>query len=322
MAGAFGAGVLFGVGLLLTEWREALGRGARRPTGGGQPTARSPTEVPSRGWLVALRAAFADFAHDRISSAAGAVTFFALLALFPAISAFVSLYGMVADLEDARRQILGLGGLLPSGAITTLTSEFTRLSAAGHGALGFAFAASLAVSLWSANAGMKALIGALNVAYEVPETRGFVRLTLQSLAFTLGAIALAIVAIALNVLLSRWALALGGTAATTIDWLRLPLALVAVTVVFSVLFRFGPARHEANWRWVTPGGAGAALGWMAMSALFSWYVANFGHYNRTYGSLGAIVGFLTWVWLSLMVLLFGAELNNEMEKQGGRPSRP
>ena len=264
-----------------------------------------------------MRASIRDFAQDRITAAAAGVTFFVLLALFPAISAFVSLYGMLADMADAKRQLLQLEGFLPGGAITTLTAEVTRLTA-GNGVLGFAFAASLAVSLWSANAGMKALLEGLNVAYEVAETRGFIGLDLRSLAFTVGGIALAIGAVALVVAAPHLLPALQGPAGAVLTWLRWPLALVVVTVLFSVLYQFGPARPETDWRWITPGGVLAALGWMVMSGLSTWYVGNFGHYDNTYGSLGAIVGFLTWIWLSLMVVMFGAELNNEIEKQAAR----
>jgi membrane protein len=208
-----------------------------------------------------------------------------------------------------------LAGLVPGGAIAVIGDELTRLTQTSHNALGLAFAVSLAVSIWSANAGMKALIEALNVAYDAAERRGFIRLTLLSLAFTLGAIALAAAGLAFAAATPGLIDRLGLEGARFVTWARWPLILAVVIVAFSVLYRLGPCRPEAGWKWITPGGVFAGLAWMATSGLFTWYVANFGHYDKTYGSLGAIVGFLTWVWLSLMVLLLGAELNREIEKQ-------
>jgi membrane protein len=268
-----------------------------------------------RGWREILAASVREFGEDRIATAAAAVTFYALLALFPALGAFVSLYGLIADVEDAHRQIIALNGLLPGGAVQVLGEQMTRLAAADHGRLGFAFALGLLVSLWSSNAGAKALLEGLNVAYESPERRGFLRLNLVAFAFTLGALAVAIVSIGLlasaPALLER--LRLGGL--TGLAVFRWPAFFVVTSLLLSVLYRYGPSRGPVRWRWVTPGGVVAALGWMLMSALFSWYVANFGRYDVTYGSLGAIVGFLTWIWLSLMVIFFGAELNAEIERR-------
>jgi membrane protein len=206
-----------------------------------------------------------------------------------------------------------LAGLLPGGAISVIGDELTRLTSTDHGALGLAFAISVATSIWSSNAGAKALIEGLNVAYEAREKRNFFHLTLISLTFTLGAIVLGVCGVGFIVaapaVLERVGLAVPGG----VGLLRWPLFLALATVLLSIVYRFGPCRGEAPWRWITPGGIFAAVGWLAMSELFSWYVANFGHYNRTYGSLGAIVGFLTWIWISLMVVLLGAELNSEIE---------
>ncbi len=300
----FVIGVLTGVG---------LGAINRRWTGPSTAALNPPPAPAARGWRAVIVRSVADFNRDQIPTAAAAVTFYILLALFPALSAFVSLYGLVANVDDARRQIVGLHGILPGGAVTVLSDQLTRLASAGHGGLGLAFGVSLLVSIWSSNAGVKGLIQALNVAFETPERRGFIRLNLLSLGFTAGAIVLSVVAIAVvaaapNVLAT---VGLSGFAGAAL--LRWPLFLVVTSGVFSLLYRYGPSRTHARWRWVTPGGCVAAVGWMVMSALFSAFVANFGHYDKTYGSLGAIVGFLTWIWLSLMVVLFGAELNAQIE---------
>ncbi len=159
------------------------------------------------------------------------------------------------------------------------------------------------------------MIAGLNTAYEVKERRKFIPLNLLSLSFTIAAVVLAILGMA----------AIAAAPATLamahlehlrgLSLLRWPALLTIIVFNLAVLYRYGPCREHARWRWVTPGGIVAALGWLAMSLVFSLYVANFGHYDRTYGSLGAVVGFMTWIWLSLVVVLFGAELNAELERQ-------
>ncbi len=302
----FCAGLLVGVGLFLGE------TASRKPSAG---------EAQPRGWLGIARYSVRSFMDDRIQSVAAAVTFYFLLAIFPALSAFASLYGLVADVQDAERQMTALAGALPGGALSVIGDELSRLASTDQGALGFAFAASLLVSIWSANAGVKALIDGLNIAYEARERRNFIHLTLVSLGFTVGII---VAAIAGGVVLAAAPGVLGELGLhrfSGFSLLRWPGLFVAAAVFFSVLYRFGPCRPRARWRWITPGGLIAAAGWVTVSALFSWYVSNFGHYDRTYGSLGAIVGFLTWVWLSTMVLLFGAEINSAGEATGQPPEK-
>ncbi len=316
---AFSAGVLVGLLVALAEGLRAPQRTADTTAAPRAPGASSPTQIPARGWRSAFTASVREFGQDRIPAAAAAVTFYFLLALFPALSAFVSLYGLVANIEDARRLVLGLHGFVPGGAVSVLQAELARLAAADHGALGLAFVVSLLFSIWSANAGLKALIAGLNVAYETREKRGLIGLNLIALAFTAGVILTAIAGVAVIVAAPHLLASFGLRRLTGLALLRWPIALGAVGVMFSVLYRFGPSRPQAKWRWITPGSLLAAMGWMIMSALFSWYVANFGRFDKTYGSLGAIVGFLTWVWLSLMVLLLGGELNSELEKQVSQP---
>ena len=286
------------------------------------PAAAPSVRTGPTNWREILVGSVKAFNDDHISAAAAGVTFFGLLALFPALSAFVSLYGLFADVEDARRLVVATGGLLPGGAISVLSDQLTRLAKADHGGLGLAFAVSLVVSTWSANAGIKALIEALNVAYEARERRSFLRLNLITLGFTAGAILFSVLAIAFVVSAPEVFSELGMPQLEALGFLRWPVFLVLMTVLFALLYRYGPCRPRTRWRWVTPGGAVAAMAWLSMSGLFSWYVANFGHYDKTYGSLGAIMGFLTWIWLSLMTVLFGAELNSELEKHGALAGRP
>jgi membrane protein len=301
-----------------------LGESVARPgsaTAVGPPAriSRKPRDFSLRDWRQVALGSLREFGEDQIPAVAAGVAFFFLLAIFPGISAFVSLYGLVANVSDVQSEIGSLAGVLPGGAVSVVRAELVRLTQTDHGALRMAFVASLGVSIWSANAGVKALIEGLNAAFEARERRNFFKLTGLSLSLTLGAIAVGVAGFYVAASAPRVA---PPALAEIEPWLQWPMLLIVTTAALSILYRFGPCRPEADWRWVTPGTLVATVAWLAMSELFSWYVANFGHYDRTYGSLGAVVGFLTWVWLSLMVLLLGAELNREIEKQAcGAPDQ-
>ncbi|HEY3951041.1 YihY/virulence factor BrkB family protein [Phenylobacterium sp.] len=282
--------------------------------------ARAPVAAPDRSPLAIARRALGEFNEDRIPAVAAGAAFYALLALFPALGVFVSLYGLVADVAGAQRQVAALSGVLPAGGVSVLGDQMTRLAAAPPASLGLTFAVSLALSLLSSNAGMKAVIGGLNVAFEVRESRGFLMVNLVSLGFTLGAILLVIAAM-LIISAAPQVLAdvgLGGWVAAS--WLRWPAMIVTSAIAISLLYRLAPALRGPRFRWITPGGVFAALAWAAMSFVFSLYVGRFGTYDRTYGSLGALAGFMTWIWLSLTVILLGAELNCELDR--AVPKRP
>ncbi|MBV8684335.1 MAG: YihY/virulence factor BrkB family protein [Caulobacteraceae bacterium] len=286
------------------------------PGAGRDDSVTSPLRISRRGWIDVIGHTVREFGEDRILAVAAGAAFYALLALFPALAAFVSLYGLVANIDEARGQLMSLSHVLPGGAISVLDQQLARLGASGHGSLGLAFAGSLLFSIVSANAGMKALIGGLNVAYDENEKRNFLALNVISLAFTVGSIVFAVIAISAVVAAPELLRRIGlGPIAGAVTFFKWPMLLVVVICGFSVIYRYGPSREHARWRWITPGGIVAAVGWLAMSLLFSWYVANFGNYDRTYGSLGAVIGFMTWIWLSLIVVLFGAELNSELELQ-------
>lgn len=309
----FLCGSILGFIVLLAKDRVAR-RGSRKV----RDAVHNPIEMGATGWRAVLTRTISEFNRDQIPAAAAGATFFVLLSIFPALGAFAALYGLFADVGEARRQVDALGGVLPGGAVSVIEDQITRLASQDHGRLGAAFLISLAVSLWAANAGIKALIAGLNLAYEQRERRGFIALNLLSLSFTIGAIAFTVAGAAAIAAVPDTLTALRAGALVGISFLRWPALLVVVMGFLSLLYRYGPCRARARWRWVTPGSGVAAVGWMAMSLLFSWYVANFGHYNRTYGSLGAVIGFMTWIWLSLIVVLFGAELNAEVEAQAVR----
>ncbi len=279
--------------------------------------AHTPIQIPGLGWKDILWRTYEEFSQDRILSEAAGVTYYALLAIFPAIAALVSIYGLFADPATIQDHLNALSGMLPGGAMEIVSEQVKRIASAGGGTLGVSFIIGLAISLWSANAGMKAIFDALNIVYDEEEKRSFLWLNAQSLTFTLAAIAFVLLALAGIVVLPVVLDFVG--LRTTVEWLlslaRWPILLAVVVAGLAVLYRYGPSRDKAEWKWVTPGGIVAAVLWLAGSMLFSWYVSNFGSYNETYGSLGAVIGFMTWIWLSSIIVLLGAEINAEMEHQ-------
>ncbi len=265
-----------------------------------------------------MKRAAAGFMQDRVMAEAAGVTFYAMLALFPAIASMISIYGLVADPSRLVSQVQSLAGVLPQGGIDLITGEIKSIASAGSKALGLGLVTGLAISLWSANAGVKALFDALNVVYHEREKRGYFRLTAISFCFTFGILAFLIaatVAVVVVPLVLNF-VGFGNVTALLVAALRWPVMVVVVALALEVMYRFGPSRPHARWRWMSWGSALAALLWLLTSLGFSYYVANFGSYNKTYGSLGAAVGFMTWMWLSAMVVLMGAELNAELERSG------
>ncbi|MBV9970437.1 MAG: YihY/virulence factor BrkB family protein [Xanthobacteraceae bacterium] len=291
--------------------------------------AATPFEIPAKGWKDILWRIYENLSEHRIVSIAAGVTFFVLLAIFPGIGALVAIYGLVADPSAIGQHLNDFSSVLPGGATEIIGDQLTRLTAQPPSRLGFALIFGVAVSLWSANAGMKALFDALNVVYDEKERRGFIRLNAVSLLFTIGAIVLLVVALGAVAVLPAILGYLGLSQLT--EWLveigKWPVLLAAVAVAISLVYRHGPSREKPQWRWVSWGSAFAALAWLVVSLLFSWYASHFGSYDKTYGSLGAAIGLMTWMWLSFVVILLGAELDAEMEHQTARdtttgPSKP
>jgi len=215
-----------------------------------------------------------------------------------------------------------LAGVLPEGGLQIIREQIERLAAQPAQRLGIATIMGLGVSLWSANGGMKAMFDALNVVYHEKEKRSFIRLNSISLAFTLGSMAFILIALAamtmMPVVLSY--LGLSRLTELLIRVGRWPVLLLVVSFAIALIYRYGPSRDQPKWRWITPGSVFAALAWLCLSLLFSWYTENFGSYNKTYGSLGAVIGFMTWLWLSNIVNLVGAKLNAETEHQTDGPN--
>ncbi|XYD11857.1 YihY/virulence factor BrkB family protein (plasmid) [Methylobacterium sp. NMS12] len=278
--------------------------------------ASKPTEIPAKGWKdIALRT-YRDVGENRIMLVSAGVTFFALLAIFPAVAALVSVYGLVADASTINDQFASLQGILPQGALEIVGEQVKSLNEKGNATLGFSLFLGIALSVWSANGGMKHIFDALNLVYNEREKRNFLVLNLVSLAFTAGALLFLILALVAVVVLPVVFEFIGvGKDAWWLALLRWPVLLLAVLGGLAVLYRYGPSRDAPRWRWVTGGSAVAAVLWLGGSLLFSWYVANFGSYNKTYGSLGAAIGFMTWIWISTTIVLLGAQVNAEVEHQ-------
>ena len=291
---------------------------AREPGRGREAT--TPEQIPPLGWRDILWRVVLSVSADRIMSTSGGVAFFSLLAVFPGIAAIVSLYGLFADASTIGNHLSLLSGILPAGVLALFADQITLITHKGNSTLGMTFLVGVVVALVSANSGMAALFDALNVVYDEKERRSLVRFYATTFLFTLGGIVFVILAIAGVVVLPLVLKVVG--LPTTTEWLlavlRWPVLLLTIVASLAVIYRYGPSRRDARWRWVTWGSVVAALLWVAASMLFSYYVATFDSYNRTYGSLGAGVGFMVWLWISTVVVLLGGELNAEMEHQTAR----
>jgi len=291
-------------------------KGASTPeTAGHGPS--SAWHLSKASWMAIAKRLTGEIAKDRVMSVAAGVTFFGLLALFPAITAFVSLYGLFFDTRTILDHMASLQGVLPEGAIGIVRDQITALIQADEGALGIAAIAGLLVALYSANGGIKALIESLNVAWFETEKRGFIRLNLVSLAMTLGAILFLLVMLGLTavvpVVLQH--LPFGHSMERLVSLARWPVMALALTLALAVLYRWGPSKEDSQWHWITPGAIFATFGLILASVLFSWYAANFANYNETYGALGAAIGLMMWLWIAAMVVMMGAEINAEVERQ-------
>ncbi len=306
----------------VAAWRQRIdeAQATERQDGGSGARGRdaeTPAQIPWPGWKEILLRTYRQFNEDRLLAVAAGVVFYGLLALFPALTAFISIFGLVADPQEVTQQINALQGFVPEDVLGIFGDQVQRIVGAQTGGLSFAFVTGLLVALWSANAGTKAVFDALNVIYDEQEKRGFIRLNLVSLAFTLGSLVFITVAI-VTIGVVPWLvefLSLGEAAQTLISILRWPALILVLILWLGVLYRFGPSRDGARWQWLSVGSMLAAVLWILASGLFSWYLRSFADYNAVYGSLGAVIGMMIWLWLTAIVVLLGAELNAEMEHQ-------
>jgi membrane protein len=276
-----------------------------------------------------LRRTWARIGEENLSIIAAGVAFYGMFAIFPGVAALIAVYGLVADPEDIRASLNAVAPLLPADVSGLLTSQVEEIIGAGTGALGIATLVSLALALWTARAGVMALIQGLNNDYGETDRRNFLVRYLWALVLTVALIAFAVVVllavVAVPVVLGFVDLGRVGALLAQVG----PLAAIgaAMILVLGGLYRYGPNREPARKRWLTVGAVVATLGWVVVSLGLSIYFSNFANFNRVYGSLGAIIGLMFWMWASAFVVLLGATLNAAMELQTARdtttgPERP
>lgn len=291
-------------------------QGGRADDGRGRDV-NHPINFPRRGWWDILNRVWYDLSTNNMSIVAAGVAFYALFSIFPGLALLVSLYGLFADRKNVSDLLDMAAGVLPDEAQKLLSDQLQALLSAPPAGLGLAALIGLVLALWSARSSAGALISALNITYDEQEKRSFVRVNLVAIAFTLGAVSFAVIALTsvaiLPVIIEF--LPIGEKARTILSLVRWPLLAALVVVALTLLYRYGPCRHKARWRWTSPGAVVATLLWIAASALFSYYAGSFASYDKTYGSIGAVVVLLTWFYLTSYIVLLGAELNAEMEHQ-------
>lgn len=301
-----------------SELAEGRGRNARRPAG-----------IPRRGLFDVVWRVYRRIMEDQLGLIAAGVTFYAILGLFPAIVAMVSIYGLVTDASTLQEQLKWLSGYLPQEALSLISSELERITTVRGGSLGFAALISVGLALWSVNTAVLAVFKALNVAYGESEGRSLIRLYATGFAVTIGIILVSILVVNGIVVMPVVLLALGlGQGIELIMRLAMaPIFFVLMAAAASVLYRVGPSRRDARWRWISVGSILFALVWIAVALGLSYYLSRFADYTATYGSLGAAIGLMLWIYAAVYIFLAGAELNSELEHQTARdttvgPDRP
>lgn len=282
-------------------------------------SATTPWQLSRLGWRDIGWRVWDQFSKNNVSIVSAGVAFYGLLAIFPILAALVSIYGLLLNPADVESQLTFLEDMLPVGAWTILKNQLHFLASQSGATLSISAAIGFLLALWSARMGTGALMTALNIVYKEEEKRSLIRTYITALLLTLGGILFSVAALSLLVvlpaLLSYIDAGLGAATQDFLIVLRWPLLAVGTMFVLTILYRFGPSRRAARWEWLSIGAVVATLLWMLVSWGFSFYVAHFGSYNETYGSLGAVVILMLWFWLTAMTVLIGAELNAEMEHQ-------
>jgi membrane protein len=290
---------------------------ALEPVSTSRAAPANPTTPP--GWVHVGWRVFASIFEHRLLTTSGGVAFFALLAIFPALATIVSLYSLFADPHAIPERVALLAGVVPTSIIDLIKGEIQSLAEKNSNTLSTAFLIGLVVSMWSANSGVSALFDALNIVHGETEERSLLQFYATTFAITLGAVVYGLIAISGVLPMAFRFLKLGEQVQNFEAIFRWPATLLLVMIWLSVIYRVGPSRSDAKCRWVTWGSGLAAILLVVASMVFTWYLAEFNSYNRLYGSLGAVVGFMTWLWISIVVMLLGAEVDAAIEsKSAGR----
>jgi membrane protein len=255
---------------------------------------------------------------DNVGLLAAGVAFYAFLAFVPLLAATVLVYGLAAEPETVAEHIRKLFGVLPEDAAALIGDQLKSMTESPDAAKGWSLVVAVALAIYGASKGSGAIVTALNIAYEVKESRGFIKATLLSLGMTVGALVVLVIAAA-GISLMGWVETFfPGFPAWAHNLLQIlfwAVAVVAVGFGLAAVYRYAPNRPDAPWVWISPGSAAATLLWLVASLGFGLYVSSFGNYNATYGSLGGVVVFLTWLYLSAYIVLMGGEMNSELERQ-------
>jgi membrane protein len=279
--------------------------------------ASAPTGIPRAGWKQILVRTKDEIKADRVGLMAGGVAFYAMLAIFPALMAAITLWGLVSDPVQIQQSVDEFAAALPQNAAELVSEQVARIAASSTSALGWTLVLSLLGALWSASSGTKGLMNAVNAAYDEEETRGFLEVRGLALGLTIGAIFFALTAVGLIAVVPAvlGSLGLGGTGASLVQWLRWPVLALALIAGLAVIYRYAPDRDQPQWQWASWGSVVATAIWLLASAGFALYVNNFGSYGETYGSLAGVIVLMLWFFLTAFAVLVGAELNAEMERQ-------
>jgi membrane protein len=279
--------------------------------------AELPTQIPAKGWWQVTRRAFKESSKDNVGIMAGGIAYFGFISIFPALIAGISLFGLVADPETIANQGEGLLAALPQEAQPLIRDQLTAVAATSGGALGFSLILSIVLALWTASGGVGNLMAAINVAYDEEESRGFVKRRGTALVLTFGAIIFVLLTLALVAVIPvvLGALNLGTFIDVIVQIIRWVLLIVLVIAALAIVYRVAPDRDAPQLKWTSVGALVAAALWVLGSVAFSLYVNNFGSYNKTYGALAGVVILLLWLYLTSYIVLLGAEINAEAEKQ-------
>ncbi|MGE0792244.1 MAG: YihY/virulence factor BrkB family protein [Sandaracinaceae bacterium] len=280
---------------------------------------RNPWRLSFRGWKRALLRTLKEVQGDQVPIVAAGMAFWSMLAIFPALIALISIYGLVADPATIEQQVQSFSQILPLSARSLIATQLREIVRGSHGSLGMGLVGSLVGALWSASSGTKMAIAAINVAYDADETRGFFKLRGLALLLTAGALLLvAIIVVLIAVLPALFeTFGVGALGRALVTYGRWPVMALVVMLGLAILYRLAPCREGPAWRFVTPGAVLATLLWLALTGVFTWCVSSFGGTPRTYGALGGVIVLLLWFLLSAFVFLLGAELNSEIERETG-----
>jgi membrane protein len=279
-----------------------------------------PSEIPRPGWWDILLRVKDDLSRTNVSLIAAGLAFYAFLAIPSALTALVALYGLAFDPSAVGKQIDAMSAIMPADAIRIVSTILTSITTSSGSKLSVALGISVLLALWSARSGTASLMTALNMAYEEEEKRGFIRFNVHAFVLTLFATIFALLALALVAVLPVVIdlLPLGSYGKLVASVVRWPVLVLLLVASLSAIYRFAPSREQARWRWVSWGAAVATMLWLVGSILFSLYVSTIAAYDKTYGSLGAVIILLLWFYLSAYVTLVGAELNAEIVRAAGR----